>query len=142
MAESKNRLAQSASPYLLQHADNPVHWWPWCEEALAEARQRLLEELSGRRHSLITAVVVVRGAEILLAETSAAHLTMRPLSPQFVDHYLETVGEEVCNSVGAYQLEGYGAHLFTGIDGDFFTILGLPLLSVLDVLRHEGAIKG
>jgi len=65
---------------------------------------------------------------------------MRALTPQFIGRYLAAAGEEVLSSVGAYQLEGLGIQLFEKIDGDYFSILGLPLLSLLDALRREGAI--
>jgi len=67
-------------------------------------------------------------------------LHVRPLSDAFISAYLEAVGEEVCRSVGGYQLEGLGSHLFQSVEGDFFTILGLPLLPLFDVLRKEGVI--
>lgn len=108
---------------------------------LTEARDRLLY-LGDKTHRLITAVEMRRGADVLCRYTGIASLTMRTLTPAFVDHYLETAGQVVCQSVGAYQLEGLGAQLFTAVEGDFFTILGLPLLTVLDTLRHEGAIRG
>jgi septum formation protein len=69
-------------------------------------------------------------------------LTMRALTPQFIGRYLAAAGEEVLSSVGAYQLEGLGIQLFEKIDGDYFSILGLPLLPLLDALRREGAIDG
>jgi septum formation protein len=67
---------------------------------------------------------------------------MRELSPQFIGRYLAAAGREVLNSVGAYQLEGLGIQLFEKIDGDYFSILGLPLLPLLAALRREGAIEG
>jgi septum formation protein len=67
---------------------------------------------------------------------------MRKLTPEFIGRYLAAAGEEVLNSVGAYQLEGLGIQLFEKIDGDYFSILGLPLLPLLDALRREGAIEG
>lgn len=108
---------------------------------LAEARERLLH-LGGKSHRLITAVEMRQGADILCQHTDIATLAMRPLSEDFVDHYLRQAGETVCQSVGAYQLEGLGAQLFSAVEGDFFTILGLPLLPVLETLREAGAIRG
>lgn len=108
---------------------------------LAEARQRLLY-LGGKVHRLITAVDVRQGETPLCRQTGIATLTMRPLTAGFIDHYLNRAGESVCDSVGAYQLEGLGAQLFESIEGDFFTILGLPLLPVLETLRRAGAIPG
>lgn len=103
---------------------------------MADARARLME-LRGRRHELVTAVVVMMGERELLAHVSTAGLIVRRFSDAFLDRYLADAGEKVCESVGAYQLEGLGAQLFDAIQGDFFTILGLPLLPVLDVLRRQ-----
>lgn len=107
---------------------------------LAEARHRLLD-LAGKTHRLITAVDIRRGDTVLCRHASTAALTMRPLREDFVDDYLARAGETVCQSVGAYQLEGLGAQLFAAVEGDFFTILGLPLLTVLEALRQAGAIR-
>ena len=99
-----------------------------------------LRALSGKRHTLATSVCVVRGGTRIWHHNAAAHLTMRPLSDEFIADYLDVAGDDVLNSVGAYHLEGVGAQLFARIEGDFFTILGLPLLPVLDVLRTHGAL--
>ena len=69
-------------------------------------------------------------------------MTMRKLTPQFIGRYLAAVGPDVLSSVGAYQIEGEGIQLFEKIDGDYFSILGLPLLPLLDTLRREGVIEG
>jgi nucleoside triphosphate pyrophosphatase len=105
-----------------------------------EAARRQLLDLSGKAHELHTAVAVAKGGEAIWAETTVATLTMRKLSPEFVGRYLAAAGEEVLASVGAYQLEGLGAQLFSKIEGDYFSILGLPLVPLLDRLRYEGAI--
>lgn len=104
-----------------------------------EAGERL-REFSGKSHRLITAVVLRRDGQTLLDFTGYAELLVRPLSDAFIAAYLDTVGEEVCRSVGGYQLEGVGSHLFQSVEGDFFTILGLPLLPLFDVLRKEGVL--
>ena len=96
-----------------------------------------LRALAGRSHELHSAVAVARAGKILFESTSAARLTMRPLSEPAIDGYLDAVGEAVMSSVGAYQLEGLGIHLFERIEGDHFTILGLPLLPLLAFLRSE-----
>jgi septum formation protein len=107
-----------------------------------EAARRQLLDLSGRTHTLHTAVAVASGGETLWAETTVATLTMRKLSPEFIGRYLAAAGDELLSSVGAYQLESLGVQLFEKIEGDFFSILGLPLSPLLDTLRREGAIEG
>ena len=94
--------------------------------------------LSGRTHELVSSVVVAKDGARLWHTTETGRLTMRPLSPGFLDAYLARAGEAVCASVGAYQLEGLGAHLFSRIDGDYFTVLGLPLLPLLVFLAEHG----
>ena len=114
----------------------------WLEKPrdLAEAR-RHLENLRGKSHRLISSAVLVRDGARLWHHTAAADLTMRSFSDAFLDAYLRDAGDAVLGSVGAYQLEGLGAQLFARIEGDFFTILGLPLLAVLDILREQGMLK-
>jgi len=107
-----------------------------------EAARRQLLDLSDKTHTLHTAVAVATNGETRWAETTIATLTMRKLSPEFIGRYLAAAGEEVLGSVGAYQLEGLGAQLFDKIDGDYFSILGLPLIPLLDTLRREGVIEG
>ena len=104
---------------------------------LAAARQQLLA-LAGQTHELCSSVVVARAGVRLWHCTERARLTMRPLTDSFVDAYLARAGEQVTTSVGAYQLEGLGAHLFSRVDGDYFTILGLPLLPLLSFLADHG----
>lgn len=99
-----------------------------------------LEALRGKKHELITAAVVVRSGARIWQHIDRAALTMRPFSDAFIDEYLAAVGEEVCSTVGAYRLEGVGAQLFSRVEGDFFTILGLPLLPLLDFLRGYGIV--
>jgi nucleoside triphosphate pyrophosphatase len=101
---------------------------------LAEARAHL-EALSGKRHDLITATVIAKAGAAIWRRVDVARLTMRELSPGFIGDYLEAVGDDAFSSVGCYRLEGMGVQLFQTIDGDYFTILGLPLLAVLDFLR-------
>jgi septum formation protein len=104
--------------------------------SLDEARNNLVV-LRGRTHMLHTAVACARGGEVLWHHQSDASLTMRDFSNEFLGRYLATAGDAVLASVGGYQLEGPGAHLFSHIDGDYFTILGLPLLPLLEFLRGE-----
>jgi len=106
---------------------------------MAGAR-RDLRALRGRTHRQISAVCVVVEGATLWRCTKAARLTMRPFSDAFLDDYLARAGEEVCACVGAYRLEGLGAQLFACIEGDYFTILGLPLLPLLEFLRGHGVV--
>jgi septum formation protein len=105
----------------------------------AQAAQQL-GALSGNSHDLHSAVAVARDGKILFSHVSAARMTMRELSGPEVRAYLDEAGEAVTTSVGAYQLEGLGIHLFERIEGDHFTILGLPLLPLLAFLRGEGLL--
>lgn len=107
---------------------------------LAAAR-RQLQNLRGKTHRLTAAVVVARGDARLWHHTQVATLQMRPFTDAFLDGYLARVGEAACCSVGAYQLEGLGAQLFSRIEGDYFTILGLPLLPLLDFLRGHRLVE-
>lgn len=104
-----------------------------------EAREHLLQ-LRGRSHVLETAICGIRGGDTLWQHLGRATLTMRSFSDSFLDDYLERMGPDVLTSVGAYKLEGLGAQLFEAIEGDYFTILGLPLLPLLDFLRRQGAL--
>lgn len=105
------------------------------------AARRQLQTLRGRAHRLTASVVVARGDARLWHRTEVATLHMRPFTDAFLDSYLARVGEAACRSVGAYQLEGLGAQLFTRIEGDYFTILGLPLLPLLDFLRGHRLVE-
>jgi septum formation protein len=102
----------------------------------AAARDQLLA-LRGRTHELHSAVCVCRNGGVTFGHVSVAKLTMREFSEAFLDRYLDAAGANVTASVGAYQLERTGIHLFDKIEGDHFTILGLPLLPLLDELRRE-----
>jgi septum formation protein len=108
--------------------------------ASTEAAREQLKALAGRTHELHSAVAVARGGDILFETVATARLTMRPLSATFLDAYLAAVGDRVSSSVGAYQLEGLGVHLFERIEGDHFTILGLPLLPLLAYFRSAGLV--
>jgi septum formation protein len=108
---------------------------------MEEARRRLLD-LSGRTHLLNSAVTIAHDGETLWAHVETAAMTMRPLDPGFVGRHLARVGDRALTSVGGYQIEGEGIQLFERIDGDHFTIVGLPLLPLLGALRDLGAIDG
>lgn len=105
----------------------------------AQAAEQLAA-LAGQTHELHSAVCVVNDGKVLFDDISSARLTMRPLTAAAIDAYLDAAGEKVTTSVGAYQLEGLGIHLFERIEGDHFTILGLPLLPLLDFLRGRGLL--
>jgi len=106
---------------------------------LAAAREHLCQ-LRGKRHRLVSAAVLVRDGARLWAHVDAAKLTMRDFTDRFLDAYLAAIGELATASVGAYQIEGRGIQLFSRIDGDPFTIIGMPLLPVLDVLRAHDVV--
>jgi septum formation protein len=107
----------------------------------AAARDQL-RALAGRTHELHSALAFVRDGEILFEHAEDVRMTMRPLSEAFIDRYIDAAGSAVTASVGAYQVEGLGIHLFERIEGDYFAILGLPLLAVLNFLRREGCLAG
>ncbi len=109
--------------------------------ASMEAARNNLLQFRGRTHQLYAAVCVARDGRLLWRHVSRADLTMRDFSAEFLGHYLAAAGEEVLSSVGAYRLESVGIHLFEKIEGDYFTILGLPLLPLLDFLRQNGVIE-
>ena len=107
-----------------------------------EGARRHLLKLSGQTHCLNSAVCMVKDGQNLWQHMSVAYLTMRELSPEFIGRHLSEVGDAALTSVGAYQLEGPGVQLFDKIEGDYFTILGLPLLPLLDALREHDIIDG
>ena len=106
-----------------------------------EAARGHLQLLRGTTHHLVSATVIMIDRECVWRHLDQANLTMRSFSDEFIDDYLALVGEEVCRSVGAYQLEGMGAQLFSNIEGDYFSILGLPLLPLLNFLREQGILS-
>lgn len=106
---------------------------------MAAARIQL-RKLSGRTHELHSAIAFVEDKAVLFEYVGVARLTMRAFSDEFLDLYLKTAGNAATTSVGAYQLESYGIQLFERIEGDYFTILGLPLLQALDFLRRRGCL--
>jgi septum formation protein len=97
-----------------------------------------LAKLSGQTHELYSAIAFVRDDAVLFEHVGVARLTMRAFSKRFLDDYLDAVGDTATTSVGAYQLEGLGIQLFEQIEGDYFTVLGLPLITALDFLRRHG----
>lgn len=108
---------------------------------LAEAASHL-RRFSGKTHSLETAIVIAENGEPVWRHLATPKLTVRPLSEAFIASYLERTGPDILKTVGAYMLEDLGAQLFNRIEGDYFTILGLPLLPLLDYLRTRGVLEG
>ena len=106
----------------------------------AQAAEQL-RLLAGHTHELHSAVAVARDGKIVFSDVGIARMTMRRLDEGEIEAYLDQAGQAVTTSVGAYQLEGLGVHLFERIDGDHFTILGLPLLPLLAFLRGEGLLS-
>jgi septum formation protein len=109
-------------------------------ENLAEARE-ILTMLRGRTHELISAVALARNGTVHWQTSSFAEMTVRPFSDEFLGCYLGKMGERALQGVGCYEIEGPGVQLFEQIDGDYFTILGIPLLELLARLRHEGMVS-
>ncbi len=112
------------------------HWFDKPADRTGAAAH--LRALGGKTHALVTAACVVRDGVRIWHHREAPRLTMRPLDEAFIESYLDAAGPEVLETVGAYNLEGLGAQLFTKVSGDYFTILGLPLLPLLGFLREHG----
>ncbi|MGD9657534.1 MAG: nucleoside triphosphate pyrophosphatase [Methylocystis sp.] len=100
----------------------------------------LLRFLSGRRHRLHSAIALARDGAVIFETVAIADLVMRGLTEEFIAAYLAAVRETALTSAGAYQIEGLGAQLFSKVEGDHWTIMGLPLLELLEALRREGAL--
>ena len=110
-------------------------------QTMQDARHRLLA-MSGKAHSLHSALTIAKDGQTVWRYLETAHMHVRHLSPVFIGHYLAKVGDKALSSVGAYQVEGRGIQLFEKIDGDHFTIIGLPLLPLLGELRRLEVIDG
>lgn len=106
---------------------------------LTEARE-ILSMLRGRTHELVSSIALARNGVVEWQTSATAEMTMRTFSDEFLGCYLQKMGDRALQSVGCYEIEGPGLQLFEHIDGDHFTILGLPLLEVLARLRHEGMV--
>ncbi len=120
--------------------------WRWAIELLSkapsiDAAREALRKLRGRTHELHSAVAFAENGKITWAHVATARLTMRDFSDVFLDDYLLRAGDQVRQSVGAYELESLGVQLFDKIEGDYFTVLGLPLMPVLAELRERGIIE-
>lgn len=108
-------------------------------QSLGEARE-VLTQLRGKAHELLSAAVLAKGGAPIWRHVGRAKLHMRNFSDGFLDEYLASEGEDLLKGVGCYRIEGKGAQLFERVDGDNFTIMGLPLLPLLDALREQGVI--
>jgi septum formation protein len=142
LAETKAVVVSTLRPGLVIGADQTLELDGSLFDkvsTLEQARHRLTR-LRGRDHQLHSAVAVARDGVVIWTETKSAILTMRPFSDEFLDAYLARNGEAALSSVGCYQLEGEGLQLFDRIEGDYFTILGLPMLDLLAFLRREGVL--
>jgi septum formation protein len=106
---------------------------------LDEARA-LLARLSGQTHLLVSAAALARDGALIWTHASPCKMVMRDLSPEFLDNYIAAEGRAILSSVGCYHYEGRGAQLFDKVEGDYFSVLGLPLLPVLAALRKEGVL--
>lgn len=108
-------------------------------ENLAEARA-LLQKLRGKPHRLVSAAVLVKGGTVCWQTYETAVLHMRSFDDAFLDFYLQAESTEILSAVGCYRLEGRGIQLFDRVEGDYFTVLGLPLMPLMGALREEGLI--
>jgi septum formation protein len=108
--------------------------------ATLDEAKALLRRLSGHTHLLVSAAALARDGDLLWTHASPCQMTMRDLSPQFLDDYIAAEGMAILSSVGCYHFEGRGAQLFDRVDGDYFSVLGLPLLAVLAALRKKGVL--
>jgi septum formation protein len=133
-ASHPGRLTLGADQTLALGAE---HFAKPADRAAAGAQ---LRAFSARTHELHSAIAFVRDGAVLFEYAETARLTMRPLSDQFLDFYLDAIGDAATASVGAYQVEGPGIQLFERLEGDYFTILGLPLIAALDFLRRCGCL--
>ncbi len=142
LAEIKAVTVSDGQPGLVIGADQTLEFEGALYDkaaSLGEARGRLIA-LRGKPHFLHSAVALAQDGEVLWSETACATLTLRDFSDAFLDHYLDLEGEDLLGSVGCYRLEGPGAQLFAAIEGDYFAILGLPLMGLLHQLRQRGAL--
>lgn len=144
LAELKaHRVSHGASQDFVIAADSMLDCGgTWFDKPAtpAAARDQLLR-LRGKTHELVSAVVLARGGSVIWRHAESAKLTMRDFSDAFLDAYLAQAGDAILYSVGCYQLEGLGVQLFSRIQGDFFSILGLPMLPLLDILRENKVLR-
>jgi len=143
LAEAKSIRVSAQTPGLVIGADQIMVMDKRLYDkptTIQEARERLLK-MRGTYHDLLGSVVISENGQAVWRHASKTRLYVREFSESFLDRYLKDEGELVLKSVGAYRFEGRGAQLFTKVEGDFFSILGLSLLPVLDYLRLRGAVQ-
>jgi septum formation protein len=143
LADAKAKAVAQAMPgRLVLGADQTLGFGAriFSKPADHNAARTQLELLRGATHELHAAIVLARDGETVFSHVAVARLSMRRFSDEFLDGYLDAAGAAACASVGGYQLEGLGVHLFERIEGDYFTILGLPLLPLLEFLRSDGDV--
>ena len=142
LAEEKALAVSVGRPELVIGADQTLEFQGqlYDKAETVEAAGDRLRLLRGKPHMLHSAVVVAERGAVVWRETQSATLKMRDFSDAFLEDYLAAEGEAALGSVGCYRLEGLGVQLFSKIDGDYFTILGLPLMGLLDLLRRRGLL--
>ncbi len=143
LAEDKALAVSVGRPGLVVGADQTLEFQGQLYdkvETLEDVRARL-RTLRGKPHQLHSAVVVAQGGAVVWRETQSATLRMRDFSDAFLEEYLTAEGQAALGSVGCYRLEGIGVQLFSKIEGDYFAILGLPMIGLLDLLRRRGVLS-
>jgi len=143
LAEAKaNSISSRHQGLLVLGADQVlVHLGEMLDKPLSRAEAAAhLQRLRNSGHELLSAAAIILDGQTLWRRTGRASLQMRDISDHFIEGYLDQIGDKALESVGAYQLEGIGAQLFERVEGDYFTILGLPLLEVLSFLRQRGVL--
>ena len=142
LAEDKALTVSATRPELVVGADQTLEFQGrlYDKAETVEAARERLKALRGKPHQLHSAVVVAQGGAVVWRETQSATLTMRDFSDAFLEDYLAAEGEAALGSVGCYRLEGMGLQLFSKIEGDYFTILGLPMMGLMDLLRRRGVL--
>ncbi|MGE3143030.1 MAG: Maf family protein [Hyphomonadaceae bacterium] len=142
LAEVKALSVSRQRPGLVIGADQMLALGPEAFDKPADraAARVSLQKLRGKTHVLHSAAVLARDGAVIWRHIESPRLTMRDFSDAFLDRYLDAAGEGALASVGAYQLEGLGAQLFARIEGDYFSILGLPMFPLLSILRTQGAL--